>query len=156
MSRLHLVSVAALTTISLAGCSANSITGQATIGPSARDAPAAPEVTVTFDGKPLPLRPGGTCIGDGENILITSKFDGATGKLMADVSIQPALAAHTVQLKGADQGHDYFWETTSTGGEVMTVTKEGKTVTVRGRIPRLKDSTYKRSIEIKAVSCPGV
>lgn len=113
-----------------------------------------PALRVTFDGKSLPLQAGPTCIGDGQNILAMSKVEGTgEGEVMADIRIHPSLAVNSLQVKGV--GADYFWETTSTGGEQMTVTKTDRTIVISGKIPNLKDRTDKKPLEIRAENCPG-
>ncbi|TDH19094.1 hypothetical protein [Mycobacteroides franklinii] len=83
-----------------------------------------------------------------------SKVEGTgEGEVMADIRIHPSLAVNSLQVKGV--GADYFWETTSTGGEPMTVTKTDRTVVISGKIPNLKDRTDKKPLEIRAENCPG-
>lgn len=127
-------------------------------------------MTVTFGGEPLALKPGPTCLGDGKNILAVARIqpdderegeardagahdEAGEGKVLVDVGIVDPLIAHHLQVKGV--GADYFWETSSTGGEAMTVTRAARTVTVTGKIPNIKDKSDKKALVIRVANCPG-
>ena len=130
----------------------------------------APVMTVSFDGEPLALKPGPTCLGDGKNILAVARIqpdderegeardagahdEAGEGKVLVDVGIVDPLTVHHLQVKGV--GADYFWETSSTGGEAMTVTRAGRMVTVTGKIPNIKDKSDKKALVIRVANCPG-
>jgi hypothetical protein len=101
-------------------------------------------MALTFDGKEVELAGPAHCMGD-------DKY----GDVIASFDTSPGLAVQSVSINGVDGDARYFWETTSTAGEAMTATKDGNTITVRGRIHRTKDANVKKSVEIVASGCPA-
>lgn len=156
MARFSAASMAAISVATCAACSTTTLSGQATISPSARGASPVPEVVVVLDGKSIPLKPGPTCIGDTKNILILARFEETEeSKVTADIGITEPLTVHSVLIKSIG-GQDYFWEATSIRPDALTATKSGRTVTVTGEISdRDLKMTDKKQVEIQAINCPG-
>jgi hypothetical protein len=113
----------------------------------------APQMTLTFDGKDVPLANPPNCISSGKNMMVSAAVPATSGKVIVDFSVTE-LVVHTVSIHGVDGDEKYFWETTSTAGEPMTATKDGTKYTVRGNIHQIKDYHVKNSIEITA-NCPA-
>ncbi|MDT5012876.1 MAG: 19 kDa lipoprotein antigen [Mycobacterium sp.] len=110
---------------------------------------------LTFDGKEVELAGPAHCMGDDKYLMISTTVAGTGGDVIASLDTSPGLAVQSVSINGVDGDARYFWETTSTAGEAMTATKDGNTITVRGRIHQTKDANVKKSVEIVASGCPA-
>jgi hypothetical protein len=138
----------------LAALLITSATGCSTSEQSKAPAPPAAPVTLKFDDKNVALGDPVKCLGTGGSLLVYAPIANTKGDIVADIGIAD-LTAHSIAVSGVDGDNKYFWETTSTMGEAMTVTKADNTFTVRGKVHQTKDAHIKKNIEITAANCPG-
>jgi hypothetical protein len=131
-----------------------SATGCSTSDQSKPPAPPSAPVTLKFDDKDVALGDPVKCLCTGGSLLVYAPIANTKGDVVADIGIAD-LTAHSIGVSGLDGDNKYFWETTSTMGEPMTVTKTDNTFTVRGKIHQTTDAHVKKNIEITAANCPG-
>jgi hypothetical protein len=115
--------------------------------------PGAPHMTLTFDGQEVELASPAQCLGGDKYLMVSTAVATTGGDVIASLTTSPELGVQSVSINGVDGDQKYFWEPTSTAGEAMTASKDGNTITVRGRIHQIKDANVKKSIEITA-NCP--